>query len=164
MTFVLAELIIRSERNSRRITYMDKLQGTNGRPVEGIFIPGENLNLIVTARKRKEVFLCIYPEIQELTGEQIRTFLCLLQFSDYYNRFYGNQKKIFELLSHLNLRSVRAAEKRIQSLRPKAIIGRVPLLFLNPFYGSKCRSGLLKKLREEWMVEQDLLAKEECNG
>ena len=117
-------------------------------PVEGLFIPGKEVRLYAVAPKRKENFLAVYPEaISDLAGPEIETFLRLLLLADFRNRVRVSRA---ELAMLFNLK-VEGVKWRIRQLHGKAFKGRVPNLFLNPFYGSKCSATLLKEIRCEWM-------------
>ena len=117
------------------------------KPLEGIFIPGEEVNLYAVPPKRKEVFLVVYPDLlRELGGSEIETFLTLLMLADYRNRVNASLSDLCKVFNVTN----KGVLWRLRPLRGKAIKGRLPLLFLNPFYGSKCKAYILDGIREEW--------------
>ena len=116
-------------------------------PKEGLFIPGTKVKVVAFGPKRKDKFLIVYPEaIEELSDCQLQTFLKLLAIANYENIVYVTLK---ELSEYFKITS-QAVHFRIQPLRGKALIGRLPRLFLNPFYGTKCSADVLNDLRHKW--------------
>ena len=117
-------------------------------PTEGLFIPGTKVKVVAFSPKRRDKFLIVYPRaIEELSDCQLQTFLKLLVIANYENLVYASLK---ELSKYFNISS-QAVHFRIQPLRGKALIGRLPRLFLNPFYGTKCSADVLTDLRDKWV-------------
>lgn len=122
--------------------------------IDGLFIPCESVRLTVAKLKRKEQFLAIYPEIvDQLSPESIHTFLVLLSQADYRNRLTLSFSSLAKLFKPLCEKTVKHRMKRIKA--EKGVKGRLPLIFLNPYFGSKCSTGLLKTIRYEWQETED---------
>lgn len=119
-------------------------------PMQGLIIPAREIRVFnLGNNKRRDKFLVVYPEaLSKLDAFQLETFLNLLLLADYNNRA---NVRISDLVKLFKI-TYRATQERVYSLRrSNGFIGRTPLMFLNPFYGSKCSASYLDQLRKEWL-------------
>lgn len=122
-------------------------------PIDGnnIIIPTKQLNLWAPNR-RKDKFLAVYPDLLKLKAQEVHTFLVLLHLAEYDNKVKCPLKEVYKAFSPLTTQAVDARLKRI---KVEGAVGRIPQLFLNPFFGSKCGTSLLKDLRKQWILRKE---------